>query len=120
MVQSDCALSTILRPARPTGILYIPEIHHVRGNYFPELTVARDTSRDAIVADLASAQHEDVIRVLALDLATGRGWDASQEIAQAVLEAVLADHARVPAWCMGFLETHLGVAYVHAAERQAA
>lgn len=112
------ALITI--PARPTpAVIYLPEVHSKGGNYFPELRTG-DTSKHTIVADIASAQHDSVTRVIAIDIASGTSWDASKEIAQAVLDVILEDYSRVPAWCVDFLEEHLGVNYVRSVERTAA
>ena len=113
--------SVLLLDPRPVdapaeAIVYLPEIHSRGGSYFPELHTG-DTSKATIVADIASAQHDDVRRVVAFDLIAGTSWDASKEIAQAVLDAILTDYARVPAWCIDFLEEHLGVHTVRAAER---
>lgn len=116
--QAESALITI-PTVTGTAILYIPEIHHQTGNYFPELR-KWDTSKPAIVADICRAQHDDVIRVIAVDLACGKSWDASKEIAQAVLDAVIAEYGHVPNWCLNFCQEHLGVAYVGQAEREAA
>lgn len=102
------------------AVIYIPEIHNRRGQvFFPDLRKG-DTAKATIVADIASAQHEDVRRVIAVDLAAGTSWDASKEIAGLVLDSVLAEDGRVPVWCLDFLEEHLGVNYVRTCERQAA
>lgn len=121
MTQANSALTTIpaSRPTATPAIIYIPEIHLRGGNIFPELRTG-DTSKAAIVADICSAQHDEVRRVIAVDLASGTSWDASKEIAGLVLDAILVDYSKVPAWCIDFLEEHLGPNYVRRCERQAA
>lgn len=108
---------TLIRAAASTAaVIYIPEIHSAKhGRYFPELGTG-DTARDTIVADIASNQRDDIARVIAIDLANGKSWDASTEIADLVLDIVLAEHGGVPAWCEDFLEMHLGVTRVREAE----
>jgi hypothetical protein len=113
---------TTIRPAvQAPAVIYIPEIHIPRiGTYFPELS-GTATTKATVVADIAKAQHEDVSRVIAIDIAAGTSWDASKEIAGLVLDVVLSEHdGRVPAWCVDFLEEHLGVGYVRQCEQEAA
>ena len=114
--------STMIRPAAtaPT-IFYIPEIHSGArgGNYFPEMNL-HNATKATVVADIATAQIEDVSRVIAFDIAAGTSWDASKEIAHHVLDEILAKHGRVGAWCIDFLEEHLGVGFVRQCEREAA
>lgn len=93
---------------RSEGKTYIPELRH------------SDMSLHTIVADIASAQHDNVVRVLAIDLASGTSRDASKEVAHLVLDAVLEDEYHVPDWCRDFLEEYLGVNYVRSAEMAAA
>lgn len=113
-VSTTTILPTV-RPIATPAVIYLPEIHSVGGNYFPELRTG-DTSKATIVADIASAQHDDVTRIIAIDPASGTSWDASVEIARAVLDVILLDYSRVPAWCEDFLERHLGVHNVRSAE----
>lgn len=105
------------------AILYIPQIQDGPRSagkfYVPELRNG-DMSLHTIVADIASAQHDDVIRVIAIDLASGTSRDASKEVAHLVLDAVLEDEYHVPDWCRDFLEEHLGVNYIRSAEREVA
>jgi hypothetical protein len=113
---------SLIPPAvQPPSVIYIPEVHNgfERKRYFPELQ-SSDTTRATIVADIASAQHDRVVRVIAVDVDAGKCWDASKEIASEVLDTVLADYAEVPNWCADFLHEHLGVRHVIAAEREAA
>jgi hypothetical protein len=120
MAQAIQTATTIPSAPPAPSILYIPEIHNRRGEvYFPELRTY-DTSKHQIVADIASAQHDDVRRVIAVDVASGSSWDASKEIAGLVLDVVLQDEGRVPRWCVDFLEEHLGCNYVYRCEREAA
>jgi hypothetical protein len=120
MLQANSAISTILTSAAPSRppvqtVFYLPEIHSKGGSYFPELR-SSDTTRATIVADIASAQHDDVRRVIEIDLAAGTCRDVSREIAQAVLEVILLDYSRVPAWCREFLLDQLGDCWVARAE----
>lgn len=102
------------------SILYIPQLaDHPGKTYIPELSHG-DTTLHTIVADIAGAQHDDVVRVLAVDLAAGTSWDASKEVAAHVLDIVLTEHGHVPAWCIDFCQEHLGIGVVNDAERQAA
>lgn len=120
MAQADLAPIPI-RPAQTTpDVIYIPIIRLDHGPYVPEMRVGKDTTKDTIIADIASSQHDEVLRVLAIDTENGKSWDASIEIAGLVLDAVLKDHDRVPGWCIDFLEAHLGCGYVAQAEREAA
>lgn len=117
--QASSAL-TMIRPVSVPAVIYIPEVHsgfNGDQSYFPELKRS-DTSKAAIVADIASAQHEELRRVIAVDLANGTCWDASSEIAADVLEALRQDYDEVPRWARGFLEDHLGIAHVNLAERE--
>lgn len=117
--QADSVLSTVAVRTLASAIVYLPVIHSKTGDYFPELRNG-DTTKATIVADIASAQHDAVIRVIAFDIQAGTSWDASAEIAHAVLDVVLNDQAHVPHWCRDFLEEHLGVNYVQACQRHAA
>jgi len=122
VTQANAFPTTILRP--PThfapDVFYIPEIHNpAHGTYFPEMNL-HDTTKATIVADIATAQHEDVNRVIAFDVEAGTSWDASKEIASLVLDQVINEHGRVPAWCVDFLEEQLGVGFVRQCEREAA
>lgn len=119
-IQTDSDV-TLIRgaPAPPAAepIRYIPEVHGFHGgqDYTPELKRS-DTTFATIVADIASAQHEPIRRVIAVDLANGKCWDASVEVATAVLEQHIRQDGEVPRWSRDFLEDVLGVAHVNSAE----
>lgn len=122
MAYAGSAISTILPAFAPSAtsqatrtVFYLPEIGSKGGSFFPELRTG-DTTKATIVADIASAQHDDVRRVIEIDLAAGTSKDVSREIAQAVLDIILTDYSRVPTWCRDFLEEHLGVGWVQRAE----
>ena len=116
MLQANPALSRVApAPQRPATVFYPPEIASKGGSFFPELR-SSDTTKATIVADIASAQHDDVRRVIEIDLAAGTSRDVSREIAQAVLDVILTDYSRVPAWCRDFLEEQLGEGCVRRAE----
>lgn len=106
-------------PATPARVMYLPEVHSFGQVYFPELK-ASDTTKAMLVADIASAQHEEIGRVIAVDVASGKSWDASAEIARDVLRTMLDERGEIPRWCLDFLEEHLGVATVALAQREAA
>lgn len=108
----------VVAPSAAPAILYFPEVHsgfNGDQNYFPELKRS-DMTFATIVADIASAQHEDIRRVIAVDLASGKCWDASVEVAKAVLETHIREDGEVPRWSRDFLEDILGVAHVNSAE----
>jgi hypothetical protein len=119
-IQTESAVTTI-RPSVASSaaepIRYIPEVHGFHGaqDYFPELKRS-DMTFATIVADIASAQHEDIRRIIAVDLANGKCWDASVEVAKAVLDTHIREDGEVPRWSRAFLEDILGVAHVNSAE----
>lgn len=114
--------TTLIRAAQNTAaIIYIPEIFRPDDGWTGTPEMARsDQTKAMIVADLASAQHEYVSRVIAIDLASGKCWDASKEIAQAVLDITAAECSSTPSWCVEFLEMHLGINKVQNAFARAA
>lgn len=105
------------------AVIYLPQIQdgpRSEGKtYIPELRRS-DMTLHAIVADIASDQHDNVVSVLAVDLASGTSRDASKEVAHLVLDVCLEDEYHIPDWCRDFLEEHLGVNYIRSAERGAA
>lgn len=126
-IQAASTLAPI-RPPVVEPVRYFPEaynftrgpysgIRSLSGTYFPELRTG-DYTKATIVADIASAQHEDIKRVIAVDLASGKCWDASKEIAWDVLEIFRTDRDEIPDWGRPFLEEHLGIAVVNIAERE--
>jgi hypothetical protein len=118
-IQASAEPALIPAPA-PQGVFYIPVVHSVDGkDYFPELRTG-DTTKATLVADIASAQHEDISRVIAVDLSLGRAWDASREIAAEVLGVFIEERGSVPRWSRDFLTKHLGHAQVNYAEAWAA
>ena len=62
-------------------------------------------SRDAVVADIAKGQVEDVYRVIGIDLKNGGCWDATAEIAQEVADLLPCEADRtgwdetLAGWC---------------------
>lgn len=109
--------------AAEKATIYLPMIQDgprsAGKTYLPELRNG-DMTLHTIVADIASAQHDDVVKVIAIDLASGTSRDASKEVAHLVLDAVLEEEHHVPDWCRDFLEEHLGANYVRSTEREAA
>lgn len=109
--------------AAEKATIYLPMIQDGPRNagktYIPELRNG-DMTLHTIVADIASAQHDDVVKVIAIDLTSGTSRDASKEVAHLVLDAVLEEEHHVPDWCRDFLEEFLGANYVQSAERAAA
>lgn len=117
--QAKPASTTIPLAPSQAELRFLPNLQSKTGLYSPELSHDRATLAH-VVADIASAQHERVVSVTAFDVKSGRCWDASREIATEVLHHVLGDASEVPAWCRDFLEAHLGVRAVIAAERDLA
>lgn len=118
MPQANTALSTIPPAAPADAVFYLPEIHSKSGRTFLECE-QRDARKWQVVADIASAQIENVERVIAFDLTKGRCWDASKEIAIDVLDQVINTEGRVPDWCRDFLEQELGWHHVADCEHEA-
>jgi hypothetical protein len=120
VIQAD-SLSTTIAPASApsTGVLFLILIRDPRGDYIPESRLG-DLRFDAAVNDIASGQFENVMRVIACDEATGRTWDASKQVATAVLGQVLDRDGIVPVHCRWFLEEYLGVNAVQRMIREAA
>lgn len=116
MTQS--ALTTIPSATPADAVFYLPEIHSRSGRAFLECE-QRDARKWQVVADIASAQIENVERVIAFNLGQGRCWDASKEIAIGVLDQVINTEGRVPDWCRDFLEQELGWHHVADCEHEA-
>jgi hypothetical protein len=118
MPQATHTASILPEPAAVATQIYVPQQdscpRREGKTYIPEIPFGR-LGKAEVIADIASAEHEEV--VIGVDLSAGTSWDASKEIAQAVLELVLRDDDRTPAWCIDFLREQLGVNYVRAAER---
>ena len=73
-------------------------------------TVLAPTSRmrrAELVADILDAQHEDVVRVLAVDIQTGTSWDATREIADDVFNHLIQTGSNVQPWLVDFLEANI-------------
>lgn len=125
MAQAVLSLPTpdsVSRQAQaPSSVQYLPEVYieHRSSTMIPCLSPS-DMTLHAVVDEITRAQHEDVKRVIAFDVESGRCWDASREVARHVLDAILADYTEVPPHCVDFLEEYLGCGVVAAAERQAA
>lgn len=100
--------------------VYIPVLRNSHGcEYIPEMPLS-DCLRSAIVADIACGQHEGVVKVLAADLTNGDIWDASKEIAGAVIGACFDHYGEIGSHCRDFLESYLGVWRVMRVEAEAA
>jgi hypothetical protein len=118
MAQANASTITIPVAAPAAATVYLPIIHSRRyGEYLPELPLEAST-RAAVIADIASGQHDGVSRVMAFDLPEGTAWDASEEIAEEVLDRVLDRCGEIPGWCIDFIEKHVGVNTAKRAERQ--
>lgn len=109
----------LIRGSSATGtVLYTPEIFHRAGNYNPELTLA-ERELEQVIRDIAHGQYENMVSVIAVNVSEGKCWDASVEIAQAVLNRL--DHSeRIPNHCIDFLEQYLGCRVVAQAQLEAA
>lgn len=100
--------------------VYIPIMRNSHGcEYIPEMPLS-DCLRSALVADIACGQHENVVKVLAADLGNGDIWDASKEIATAVLGTCFDEFGEIGTHCRDFLESYLGVWRVMRVEAEAA
>lgn len=120
MSQADSILTTILPRIHPAArTIYIPELAHPHGPYFPE-RMAADSYLPQIVSDIASGAYEGVIRVIGLDFPSGRAFDASVIVAKEVLAQVIDYEGSIPAHCEDFLEQYLGTNIVRNAEADAA
>jgi hypothetical protein len=85
--------------------LFIPFLDR-RKNYTPELETSR-MRRAELVSDILDAQHEDVVRVLAVDVQTGTAWDATREIADDVFNELIRTGSNVQPWLVDFLEANI-------------
>lgn len=112
MTQSP--LSTIPVAPSQAELTFLPVLRNQHGDYFPELKRS-DATKWQVILDIANAQHDRVQKVFAFDPVSGRCWDASKEVATGVLNEVLEERGEVPAWCIDFIEAHLGVATVNVA-----
>lgn len=115
MAQTETTSVTTIPSAAPRGVIYVPVVRYNGEWLIPEIALA-DTVRTTLVRDIATAQHENVSRVLAVDLVAGRGWDASREIAGDVLVELIRERDGVDGPARDFLEKHLGVRAVREAE----
>jgi hypothetical protein len=76
-------------------------------------------SKIVLVIDVASGAYKNLARVLAFDTDREISWDASREIAEAVLAHLLRRDSHIPGFCLAFLENHLGINYVRYAAAEA-
>jgi hypothetical protein len=120
MSQATTSITTIPSRAPQAGTIYLLEIHHPNGNYFPETDLAACSMADVVeaIADGEFTQYQGVVRVLAMSIAASESWDASPAVAAAVLSRVLDRHQYVPEWCQDFLERHLGSHNIREAEAE--
>ena len=83
--------------------LYLIEVSHPQGAYFPERNTA-DLTREATIRDIRDGQFDGANRILCLS-DNGTWADATVEIAQAILD----DLDQEPHWDLqNFLENALG------------
>lgn len=119
MAQATQLASTI-RPAAPVlapAAFYLPEIHipgHAAYIKDRELYAA---TKAGIAEDIVSGELQDLHRVVAFDLTAGTSWDASKEIAHAVIDG-LEFGEEIPRHVREFLEDQLGCAVVAALDRE--
>lgn len=86
--------------------LFIPFLKFGKITYCPELEPSR-MRRAELVSDILDAQHEDVVRVLAVDIESGTSWDATREIADDVFNHLIHTGSNVPEWLEEFLEANI-------------
>lgn len=108
---SAIQLNTTIRPF-PTAHYFVV-IADPTGDYIPESSIS-ELCRDCVISDIAGGQHRNVRRVIAADLATGKTWDASKEVAREVLNQCIDIDGEIGDWCIDFLEEILGCNYVRA------
>jgi hypothetical protein len=118
MAQAALTVSTSLFAVHYGPPLYLPEVQDRHGRYFPRVRLTA-TGRATLVVDVATGVLKNVTHVLGFDVERGNAWDASSEIAQAVLERLLRRDSRIPDFCLAFLEKHLGIRYVQLAATEA-
>lgn len=85
-----------------------------QSSFFPERDTS-DLTRAETVKDIRTGQYEDVSRVIAVDLADGRAWDATRDIARDILNEL--DEPPLP-FLQDFLECALGVGVVASVLRE--
>lgn len=122
MLQAIHATTPILVPPASgpaPSTQYFVVIAHIHGDYIPESSLS-ELNRDCTVSDIAGGQHEHVRKVIAVDLASGRTWDATVEIARDVLNQCLDVEGTIPDCCRDFLEDVLGWHHVRRCEFEAA
>jgi len=114
--QMECTMAQAIAVSRPIPSmipaiainpepLFIPFLDRKK-NYTPEMETSR-MRRAELVADILDAQHEDVVRVIAVDVESGTSWDATREIADEVFNHLVRTGSNVPAWLIDFLEANI-------------
>jgi hypothetical protein len=121
MPQADSVSTTLaavtVGPLSPAP-WYLPIIHSAKaGAFFSDLSLDQALSKAELVQDIADGQHENVDRVIGINVEAGASWDASREIAQAVLDT-LPYNEPIPAYVFDFLEDHLGCQVMARVERE--
>lgn len=103
----------------PVTSFYLPELHDRTGNYISEHAIA-DLSLISVVSNIVGGEYPNLIRVIGVDVAAGRTWDASEEIAVQAFEQAIDYFGFIPAAMRPFLEEAIGVNTLRSMEREAA
>ena len=98
--------SMIPAPVAQPDILYIPQLLFGKILYFPEMEVGR-TREAELVADMLDAQIVDVVKIIAIDEASGDCWNATTEIASAIFTHLIRTGSNIPEWLVDFLEANI-------------
>ena len=88
--------------------LFIPFLKFGKISYCPELEPSR-MRRAELVSDILDAQHEDVVRVIAVDVENGTSWDATREIADDVFNHLIRTGSNIQPWLVDFLDANIAM-----------
>lgn len=100
----------------PSPLHFIECASHVQGQSYWTERAGKETHRDQVISDIASGQL-DALTVIRVDLASGRSWDVSLEIAREVA-IQCNDHGSAPKEAMAFMERHLSAMAIALVWRQ--
>lgn len=108
MTTQALPIPSMIRPETiaTAEIMYLPIKKFGKIPYFGEIEMTRSREGE-LVADMLDAQHTDVVRILAVDLAHCTSWDATQDIADAIFNHLIRTGSNVPEWLIDFLEANI-------------
>lgn len=119
MTQLQATTTILSGPPKTPKTFYLPELWDRPGNYISEHMLA-DMSRIAIVSNIVGGEYPNLVKVIAVDTAAGRAFDASEEIAQQAFEQAMDVYGFIPAGMRPFLEEHIGINTLRSMELEAA